>query len=400
MIERMSDTPTSSSVAVLPFEDRDTRSKKQHSGTWIADDVIHHLSRFRVFSVVGRQASEAMSKKRGSLDAIGRSLGTRYLVTGAVQRTDDLLQATACLSESVSGKQLWRSRFQMNSRGNADVEEDLASNVATGLAVAIDAKERERLNHDSNGNDLSQATPLILMADHLTKQFQLTANRYARKLAEKACLLDPTSARAHAVLSRTHQLDWRYAWTADPDQSIEKALDYANLAIEHDPMEASGHAELGMNRHFLREHEPALAAYQRALDINPNDPDILADFGDLLISQGNPEQAIEPLHMAIHLRPDRAAMYRYYLAGAFEFMGDDETVIKLFSDMGNDHEAHRLLATSSSRLGLNDQAAHHVDLTLKVHPDFSLAHWRKILPHRDPDNRERFIDDMERAGFF
>jgi tetratricopeptide (TPR) repeat protein len=341
-----------------------------------------------------------MSKKRGSLDAIGRSLGTRYLVTGAVQRTDDLLQATACLSESASGKQLWRSRFQMNSGGNADVEEVLASDVATGLAVAIDAKERERLNHDSNGKDQSQTTPLILMADHLTKQFQLTANRYARKLAEKACLLDPTSARAHAVLSRTHQLDWRYAWTADPDQSIEKALDYANLAIEHDPMEASGYAELGMNRHFLREHEPALAAYQRALEINPNDPDILADFGDLLISQGNPEQAIEPLHMAIHLRPERAAMYRYYLAGAFEFMGDDETVIKLFSDMGNDHEAHRLLATSSSRLGLNDQAAHHVDLTLKVHPNFSLAHWRKILPHRDADHRERFIDDMERAGFF
>lgn len=186
----------------------------------------------------------------------------------------------------------------------------------------------------------------------------------------------------------------------DPDQSIERALSYANRAIELDPMEASGYAELGMNRHLLREHEPAFASYERALNINPNDPDILADFGDLLISQGSPEQAIEQLHLAIRLRPERAAMYRYYLAGAFDIMGDDETAIGLFSDMGDDHEAHRVLASCSARLGLKNQAARHVDLALKAHPDFSLAHWRAILPHRDADTRERLVDGMERAGFF
>jgi tetratricopeptide (TPR) repeat protein len=163
-------------------------------------------------------------------------------------------------------------------------------------------------------------------------------------------------------------------------------------------MEAAGHAEMGMNQHILRDYDSARAAYGRALDINPNDPDILADFGHFLISDGAPEQAVEPLRMAIRLRPEHSGMYRYYLACAFYVLHDDETVMCLLSPVEDNQEGHRVMAASYARMGLPEQAARHADLAMKAHPDFTLNHWRTVLPHRDPHIRERLIEDMARGG--
>jgi len=57
-----------------------------------------------------------------------------------------------------------------------------------------------------------------------------------------------------------------------------------------------------------------------------------------------------------------------------------------------------MLAASYARLGKSNKAALHADMAMKAHPNFSLAHWRTILPHRDPDAREHIIEGMERAG--
>ncbi len=398
-VEAISGSPLKPRIAVLPFVEQDEESRQRRRGRWLADDVLHHLARFRFLSVVGRRASDVACSGHDSLEAVGRTLDTRYLATGAIHAAEGRLTVSVRLVDSRSGLQLWCAPYQISSGGLIDPEDDLAKEVATGLALSIDASERARLGRGDQADGTPEATtPLILNADRLTKQFQHHTNQQARRLAEKALLIDPMSAGAHAVLSRTHHLDGRYGWTADRETSIEQAIELAELALQLDPMETSGYAEIGMNRHYLREYESAQAAYMRALDINPNDPDILADFCDLLISIDEPEQAIEPLSMAIHLRPERAGMYRYYLAGAFDQLGDDEMVVSLLSEIGDVQEGHRMMAASHARLGMTDKAAHYADLALKAHPAFSLAHWQTILPHRNPDIRARIIDGLARAG--
>lgn len=399
MVENLNSSLHQPSIAVLPFIDRDEVCLLQHIGHWLSDDLTHHLSRFRYLSVMNRRTTDAARSRHDELGAIGRTLGTRYLATGSVCWLDDCLLATARLIDGQSGKELWRSTCQADGTCLTDLEEDLAGKVATGIATSIDVMERQRLKQPmAIDRGATSIAPLILMADRLTKQFQRDANQRARQLAEKAVHIDPSSARAYAVLSRTHHLDCRYAWTTDPDTSVERAIDLANYAIGLDSLEASGHAELGMNQHFLKDYDAALSSYQHALDINPNDPDILAEYSDLLISNGQPEQAIEPLNMAIHLCPDRAGMYRYYLAGAFDALGDDETVIKLSSMIRDIKEGHRMMAASYAHLGVPDRAHHQANLLLRAHPNFSLAHWRTVLPHRDPDIRARIVEGLERAG--
>ncbi|MGI9452343.1 MAG: tetratricopeptide repeat protein [Geminicoccaceae bacterium] len=386
------------SVAVLPFIELDDESRKNRTGSWLSDDITHHLSRFRHLSVLSGRSHLSAFRQQRALKAAGRTLGTRYQVIGFVRHAADHLEATAFLIDSVSAKRLWSSPYRKPRHCLKAFEDDLATDMATGIALSIDALECARLKTADELDSEPESTPLILLADYLTKHFRRHANERARKLVERALSIDPMSARAHAVLSRTHHLDGRYGWSQDPEKSTECAIDLAELAIRLDPMEATGHAELGMNRHFQREYDAAFAAYHRALDINPNDPDVLADFGDLLISDGTPDLAIEPLTMAIHLRPARAGMYRYYLAGAFDALGDNESIIELLSMQSDNQEGHRMLAASHARLGMLDKAAFHAHMAMKAHPDFSLARWRTILPHRDPHAREQIIEGFERAG--
>ena len=56
--------------------------------------------------------------------------------------------------------------------------------------------------------------------------------------------------------------------------AIELALTNAQHALRLDPLLPEGHAMMGWALFWRREHDRALAAYERALAINPN----LADW--------------------------------------------------------------------------------------------------------------------------
>jgi tetratricopeptide (TPR) repeat protein len=105
-------------------------------------------------------------------------------------------------------------------------------------------------------------------------------------LFERARRVDPGYGRAYAALSRTFNLDWRYAWSRDPVASLDRALELAELALRYDPLDARGHAELGFACLYRKQHDASLAAYERAVELNPNDADILAEMGDALACVG------------------------------------------------------------------------------------------------------------------
>ena len=67
--------------------------------------------------------------------------------------------------------------------------------------------------------------------------------------------------------------------------------------------DARGHAELGVACLYKRQHDASLAAYERAIDLNPNDADILAEMGDSLTNSDNADRALAVLNRAMRLNP-------------------------------------------------------------------------------------------------
>ena len=114
----------------------------------------------------------------------------------------------------------------------------------------------------------------------------------ARDLLEQAVTLDPNYADAHALLANVYLAEHRF--NANPRaKPIERALDMALKATRLDPQNAYAHCWLAIMHFFRKDNGKFEVEIQRALDLNPNDPEILAEAGHYLSMKGDFDRGFE-----------------------------------------------------------------------------------------------------------
>ena len=175
---------------------------------------------------------------------IAERLGVRYLLVGALQRKGEGLQVQARLIEADSEQVVWSMEFDGPLGDVFAFQDEVTEVIAVHLAAEIRAAELRRAV-DSAPAELS-AYGLVLRGQFLTHQCRRAANRQARLLFERARRIDPGYGRSYAALSRTFNLDWRYAWAADPSAALDRASELAELAIWYDPFDARGPCGAGL----------------------------------------------------------------------------------------------------------------------------------------------------------
>jgi adenylate cyclase len=388
--------PNEGSIALLPLDNLSGAPKDEPVCAGITGDIIHNLTRFRDPTVIAQHSALHVQALALAPRQIAEQLGGRYVLTGDLQRQCDGLEIHARLLEADSDQVVWSAKYDGPLSDVFAFQDEVTEVVAANLAVEIRAAEWRRAV-DSAPAELS-AYGLLLRGQYLTHRYQRAANLEARFLFERARRLDPGYGRCYAALSRTFNLDWRYAWSDDPSASLDRAPELAELAIQYDPFDARGHAEVGFACLYRKQHEASLVAYERALDLNPNDADILAEMGDALTNVGQRDRARQLLTRAISLNPFCPDWYLWYLGDLHFSEGDYQRTIDTLRKMRDLSEAHRMLASSYAHLGKMDEARHHAAELMKAHPNFSIDHWRKIPPYKDQEKVERLIDGLRKAG--
>jgi adenylate cyclase len=384
------------SVAVLPLENLSADPREQHLCDGITGDIISNLSRFRDLLVIARHSAFLFKGERLSSDQIAGQLGVRYLLTGGLQRSGTRLRLRVELTEAGTGRVIWSDRYAGNLGDLFAFQDDVTATIAARLAIQISAAEQRRLLAE-HLPDL-RAYGLILRGQDLSVRYREEANLHARRLFEHAAEIDPDYGRCYAGMSRTFNLAWRYHWTPEPEAALDKAVDLANAAIGYDSLDARGYGELGFACLYKKRHDSSLAAYERALELNPNDADILAEMGDSLVYSGQAERAVQLLDRAMRLNPYYPDWYLWYLGDAYFHLGNYERTIDTVGRMRDRSEAHRLLAASHALLGQMKEARFHAEQVLKVHPNFSVQHWRNVPPYKDLSHLRPFIEGLRKAG--
>jgi TolB-like protein/Flp pilus assembly protein TadD len=390
------DVPNECSIALLPLSNLSGNPRDEPLCAGITGDIIHNLTRFHDLVVIAQHSALQINALALSPREMGRRLGVRYLLVGELQRRRRGLEVRARLLEADSEQVLWSMRFHGPLGDVFAFQDEVSEVVVTNLAAEVRAAELRRAA-DGAPAKLS-AYGLVLRGQFLTHRYRRDANGQARLLFERARKLDPGYGRSYAALSRTFNLDWRYAWSEDPSTSLDRALQLAELAIEYDPFDARGHAEVGFASLCRKQHDAALAALERAIELNPNDADILAEMGDALTSVGENERAIESLTRAMRLNPLYPDWYLWYLGSVYFHLADYAKAIQTVMRMRDPTEARRLLAASHAYLGRMEEARHHAAQLMKAHPNFSIDHWRTVPPFKDPEPLERLIEGMRKAG--
>ncbi len=383
-------------VAVLPLDNVSGDPRDDHLCQGITGDTIANLSRFRDFAVIAKHSAVVIKLQGLTPAQLHEQLGIRYVISGGLQRMGGKIRLQVELIEARTQYVLWSERFKGDLGDIFSFQDDVTDVVAARLAIQITEAERLRLSR-LNPPDI-RAYGLILRGQDLYKQFRRESNAHARRLFEQATEIDPGFSRSYAAMSRTFNLDWRYAWSQDSGVALDKAVDLAEAAIERDGSDARGYAELGFARLYKKQHEESLSAYERAYQLNPNDADLLAEMGDSLVYSGNAKRAVELLERAVRLNPYHPDWYLWYLGDAFFHMADYEKTIEVLKRMRNQDEAHRLLASSYALIGQIDQARMHGRKLMQVHPNFSIDHWRNVPPNKFPEDLDIFIEGLRKAG--
>jgi TolB-like protein len=393
---RPQDSLRGTSVVILPLKNLSGDPSDIHLCDGITSDLITNLSRFRDLLVIARHSAFYFRDTAQSLREVGHQLDARYALTGGLQRAGHRLSISVQLSDTESGGVIWSDRYRGDLRDIFDFQEDITGIIASQLSIQIAEAERRRLRSLPPSN--LRAYGLILRGHDLALQHRRDTNLHARRLFEEAAELDPRFGRSFAGMSRTYNLAWRYRWADSPEISLDTAVELAVEAIKRDNLDARGHSELGFACLYKKQHEASIAAYERAVELNPNDADILADMGDSLTSSGFPERAIEAIRRAMRLNPLHPDSYLWHLGEAYFDLSRYVDAIPVLKKMRDQSQAHRLLAASHALLGEMTEARYHAAQVLAVHPDFSLEHWSTVPPNKNREPLERFIEGLRAAG--
>lgn len=392
------------SIALLPFVNMSDDRQQDYFADGITENVITGLSRFRDLSVIASNSTFAYKGKATKIQDASRELGARYILEGSVQRSKDRVRITAQLIDGKTGRHLWAERYDRGIEDIFAVQDDVTERIIGSLATAYGGRllkawqERPEVAGTRNFEALDYFVRGMESLNRYTKQDNLRA----RELFEKAGELDPKFGKAFAKLAWTHMIDASDGWSANPEASLACGLKYANLAIERDDAEAWGHYALAGHCLFCGQYERAIVEYQRALELNPNDADVLLDYGSCLSYCGRAQEGLETAQKAMRLNPHYPEWYilqigqiyydvrRYREAiAALEGLRTLDTVYQ-----------HLYLAASYAALGSEDEAQQVIEHILQLEPraTITMRTTSDMAPYKNSGDLEHLRENLRKAG--
>ncbi|MCX7055383.1 MAG: hypothetical protein NTU56_14485, partial [Proteobacteria bacterium] len=303
---RSADTPAAAeerpSIAVLPFENRSDQEKDTFFVDGIHDDILTQLTKIGAMKVIARTSVEQFRDTKLSTKEIGEKLGVTRVLEGSVQRAGDRVRVTAQLIDATSDAHLWAESYdrELTAANIFAIQSEVATSIASALETTLTAAEKARVN--------------IIPTRNLAawEAFQLGRQRMARRTAgtladaeqffQRAIDLDPRFALAYAGLADSLTLQIEHAG-APPEATLARADVAVGTALELDPNLAEAWAASALIRTFRNQYDRADPLYRRAIALNPNYAAAYQRFSRNTGGLGRRDEALAAAEKAVELDP-------------------------------------------------------------------------------------------------
>lgn len=158
----------------------------------VVTDLIAALTHFHSFSVVSR--SIAFTYRDWPVDCrqVARELDVRYVLEGALRRSDDKLRVTAQMVDGITGDQIWAERFEGSLDDVFAVQDAIVEGVAVRVEPSVHAGELARSRRERPASVGAYDIYLRALAD--LKDESEPANRRAFALLEEALVSEPNNS--------------------------------------------------------------------------------------------------------------------------------------------------------------------------------------------------------------
>jgi TolB-like protein len=395
--------PGGPSIAVMPFE-----NLGDESGAPFADgitiEIVTALSRFREFRVLGRST---VLNHRGERDAVRlhAELGARYVLAGSVRLAESRLRVHAELLSGADGTVLWAEGFERDLQAGSifEVQDEIANHVVATIAQphGVIGRPAAAVAMRKAPGSLDAYECLLLFYDYGANH---SPERHLRVRAalEAETRKEPDAAALWAALSMVHNDTWRFGFNVEGsrEQARDEALRAARKAVQTDPLNPLGYHALFLVNFARGDLKGFREAGNRAIELNPNHTDILADYGLHLTMCDDWTLGRVFLKVALSLNPEPPDWYWFpFFIWHFE---NGEYDAALDFALRSQNQAffwtHGMHAMAYTALDMRDEAAAAVARLLHVYPEFPAKAREELARWVSPERRERTIEVLRRAG--
>jgi TolB-like protein/DNA-binding winged helix-turn-helix (wHTH) protein/Tfp pilus assembly protein PilF len=330
-------------LAVLPFENLTGDPNKEYIADGLTEETISQLGRLNPqrLGVIARTSVMRYKHKDEPLDQIGRDLSVQYVLENSLRQSGDRLRLTAQLIQMKDQTHLWAQDYDYSAKDILNVQDDVAKAVAREIQLRLTSQEQA---------DLARPRPVKPEAFDAYLQgrsyFVQGNTDMAARYYERATQLDPSYARAWVGLSvaRFDQVS-KGTMTAKEGQPL--AREAVDRALALDPNLAEVHTQIGrIKLSFDFDWVGADESIQRAIALEPGNPESLRLAASSAAYFGRFEQALEFAHRAVEVDPfDALSRYRvgwveYHMGALDEAISD----LKRAFELNPNAPGHGLLA--------------------------------------------------------
>ena len=288
-------------VVVLPFKTIGTSGETADLGYGLVSTLTSKLQPLQNLVVIAKESARKYEDTKLSPKEIGQALGAGTIVTGEIQTSSDKVQVNIQLVNANTEALGWGSTFTKTKDKFLDLQNEIATKLASELKGGLDAAEAQQLAQKATDNADALAEYEAGRREWNRRNKEGFDN--AIKHFEKAIELDPDYAEPYVGLADTYGLLPIYNF-AEPSEAMPKAKSYAQKAIERNPNLAIAYTSIA-NVNYIYDYNwaEAEANHRKALQLNPNYATGQQWFGEYLYQTGNTELGFEHMSKAAELDP-------------------------------------------------------------------------------------------------
>jgi eukaryotic-like serine/threonine-protein kinase len=319
-------------LVVLPFQNLGD-SEMDYLVDGITDEITNNLTTLSGLGVIGRSSAYRYKNTTKPFREIADELGVTYIMEGTVRwerrsNGEIMVRVNPQLIRVSDATQVWSQSFDAVLSGVLALQSDVATQVANSLDISLRTSERRALAAEREVNP--EAYDFYLRGvQYYNRGYVETDYRIAIDLLRKSVELDPSFSSAYANLSQANSSLFWFHYDRS-DEVLRQSESNARRAIELAPDHAEGYEALGWYYyHGLLDYDRALREFDKALELQPQNSDVIHGIAAVRRRQGKFEQSIRSFEEASNRNPTDPIVL-YNTGETYWLMRDYATALDYF----------------------------------------------------------------------